>query len=225
MGGKFITFEGGEGSGKSTQARLLAEHLRQVGLTVIETREPGGSPFAERVRALILDPTTPAHAPLAEALLFNAARSDHLEAVIRPALALGHWVVCDRFTDSTRVYQGVAGGLGSATLDALERLVVGATTPDLTVLLDIDPADGLQRARLRRDAKAVATAASAMSPAVGAADAYEARGLAFHDRLATGFRALAASAPDRFEVVDASQPMDVIARQIREAVSRRLGVP
>jgi dTMP kinase len=149
MTGRFITFEGGEGSGKSTQARLLAAHLRSRGIAVVETREPGGSPFAEALRGFILDPATPAHAPLSEALLFTAARADHLDTTIRPALARGDWVICDRFTDSTRVYQGAAGGLADATLATLESLVVGATRPDLTVLLDLDAKTGLARARVR----------------------------------------------------------------------------
>ncbi len=213
MRGKFITFEGGEGSGKSTQARLLAEHLRALGRTVIETREPGGSPFAERVRAFILDPTTPPHAPLSEALLFSAARADHVAGTIRPALAAGTWVVCDRFTDSTRVYQGAAGGLSSDVLDELERIVVGPTRPDLTFLLDLDPASGLGRAQRR----AVATGAPT--------DAYEARDLAYHERLRRGFLDLARGSPGRLVVVDAGAAVHVIANQIRTHLAERLGAP
>jgi dTMP kinase len=212
MRGRFITFEGGEGSGKSTQARLLADHLRQAGRSVIETREPGGSPFAERLRALILDPTMPPHAPLSEALLFTAARADHLAATVRPALAAGSWVVCDRFTDSTRVYQGTAGGLSSEVLDALEALVVGETRPDLTFLLDLDPAIGLERARRRRTSSGMA-----------GTDGYETRGLAYHERLRSGFLALAASAPDRIVVVDGGAAPQAIAAEIRAAVAKRLG--
>lgn len=211
MRGKFITFEGGEGSGKSTQARLLAEHLRQTGVGVVETREPGGSPFAERLRTLILDPVTPAHAPLAEALLFTAARADHLAATIRPALDAGAWVICDRFTDSTRVYQGTAGGLSPQTLDTLEALVVGETRPDLTFLLDLDPAAGLARARSRTQVGA-------------AADGYEARGLAFHETLRAGFLALANAQPARFAVLDGAAPREALAGQIRDTVAARFGV-
>lgn len=212
MRGKFITFEGGEGSGKSTQARLLADHLRQAGQSVLETREPGGSPFAERVRGLILDPATPAHGPLSEALLFMAARADHLAATIRPALAAGSWVVCDRFTDSTRVYQGAAGGLPAEVLDTLEALVVGETRPDLTLLLDLEPAVGLERARQR-----------GASSGLAASDGYENRGLAYHERLRGGFLALAAREPKRVVVVDGGAAPEAIAGQIRAAVAKRFG--
>src|ERR1700674_3233425 len=147
--GKFITFEGGEGSGKSTQARLLVDRLKARGIDAILTREPGGSPFAEQVRALLLDPATPSHSALSEALLFYAARADHLDKTIRPALAGGRWVICDRFSDSTSVYQGVAGGLAGDALDALERMVVAPTRPKITFILDLAPAHGLARARAR----------------------------------------------------------------------------
>ena len=136
--GKFITFEGGEGSGKSTQARLLAERLRQRGLTVLVTREPGGSPFAEKLRDVLLDPATPAHSEMSEALLFYAARADHLETVIRPALKAGTWVVCDRFSDSTRIYQGTSGKLNPQIGNTLTKLLF-----DLTALIgnEIQSAD------------------------------------------------------------------------------------
>ncbi|MDX2159606.1 MAG: dTMP kinase [Hyphomicrobiaceae bacterium] len=217
MQGRFITFEGGEGSGKSTQARLLASYLRSTGLNVLETREPGGSPFAERVRALILDPATPPHAALSEALLFYAARSDHIIAAVRPALALGTWVVCDRFSDSTRVYQGAAGGLDTATLDRLEEIVVGSTVPDLTILLDIDPLHGLGRARSRQ--------AQSSSGAGMRADAYEGRDLAFHGKLRAGYLALAEREPGRFAVLDATLPVDDLAARVRQVVADRLGSP
>ncbi len=207
MRGKFITFEGGEGSGKSTQARLLAGHLRQAGLTVIETREPGGSPFAERLRAFILDPDLPPHEPLSEALLFYAARADHIAAVIRPALEAGAWVICDRFSDSTRVYQGAAGRLDQTVIDRLETLVVGATQPDLTLVLDLPPELGLARARSRG----------------AGTDGYEARDLAYHERLRAGFLALASRSGDRMCVVDGRQSIDAIAAAVRETVTNRLG--
>lgn len=199
--GLFITFEGGEGAGKSTQARLLAERLRALGREVVATREPGGTPFAERVRALILDADTPAHAPLAEALLFYAARADHLERVIRPALARGAVVICDRFSDSTEVYQCFAGGLAPAAFSAIEAAVVGAARPDLTLILDLDPAAGLARAAARGDL-----------------NAYDARAMAFHQRLRQGFLAIARREPDRCKVVDASQPVGVIASALWSAV-------
>lgn len=209
MRGKFITFEGGEGSGKSTQARLLAEALRAAGQVVTETREPGGSPFAERLRAFILDPSLPPHVPLAEALLFYAARADHIAAVIRPALEQGQWVICDRFSDSTRVYQGTAGALSPSTIDALEGLVVGPIQPDLTILLDVPPDVGLARARTRNSAT----------------DGYEARSLAYHERLRTGFLDLARNHPQRVLVLDGTEDRETIAATTRMAVRSRLGVP
>ena len=127
--GKFITFEGGEGSGKSTQARLLSEQLWRVGIHTFITREPGGSPFAEALRHVILDPNMPPHSSLSEALLFYAARADHLDNTVRPALNSGLWVICDRFIDSTRVYQGEAGGLPGDIIDTLNDMVVGADVP------------------------------------------------------------------------------------------------
>ncbi len=214
MRAKFITFEGGDGSGKSTQARRLAEHLGQSGREVVLTREPGGSPLAERLRQLILDPATPRHSPLAEALMFSAARADHLDATIRPALARGAWVISDRFADSTRVYQGLAGGLASETVDILERLVVGDTAPDLTLLLDIDPVVGLARVDRRRAGSDGADAAS---------DGFEARETEFHQRLRAGFLALARAAPQRIVVLDATLPPFDLSDKIRAIVAQRFG--
>ncbi|MFA5949727.1 MAG: dTMP kinase [Hyphomicrobium sp.] len=209
--GKFITFEGGEGSGKSTQAARLAEKLRLLGHDVVLTREPGGSPFAERLRRLLLDPETEPHSPLAEALLFYAARADHLERVIRPALATGSWVLCDRFSDSTRVYQGHAGRLSLVLIDQLERIVVRPTVPDLTIMIDLDPVIGLDRAAQRRGR----TAASAT-------DAYEGRNLAFHSLLREGFLAIAHAEPQRCVVIDGSQSTEAVAAVILAAVEARL---
>ena len=211
--GKFITFEGGEGSGKSTQAQLLADRLRGRGSDAVLTREPGGSPFAEQVRALILDPATAPHSALSEALLFYAARSDHLDTTIRPALAAGRWVICDRFSDSTRVYQGVAGGLAPAVLDRLESMIVAPTRPDLTLILDLPADAGLSRAADRRRANAVAGTQ---------ADAYEKRDLAFHERLRAGYAAIAKAEPQRCVLVDGTKPPDVIAAEVWAHVERRL---
>lgn len=211
--GKFITFEGGEGSGKSTQAQLLADRLRGRGRDVVLTREPGGSPFAEQVRALILDPGTAPHSALAEALLFYAARSDHLDTAIRPALAAGRWVICDRFSDSTRVYQGTAGGLEPTVLERLEGMIVAPTAPDLTLILDL-PADlGLARAASRRQSGAL----SPIQP-----DAYEKRDLAYHERLRAGYAAIARAEPQRCVLIDASRDRNDIAAEIWAHVKRRL---
>jgi dTMP kinase len=144
--GRFITFEGGEGSGKSTQARLLAERLKYAGIDTLLTREPGGSQFAEQLRDFILSGCTAPHPALAQALLFYAARADHLATVIVPALSRGQWVISDRFSDSTRAYQGAADGVPAADIEILDRLVVAASVPTLTVILDIAPEVGLARA-------------------------------------------------------------------------------
>lgn len=209
--GRFITFEGGEGSGKSTQARKLAERLRAAGIDVLLTREPGGSPFAEQVRGLLLGGTLAPHPPLAEALLFSAARADHLASAIRPALAGGRWVICDRFADSTRVYQGAAGGVPDAELDALERLVVGPTAPDLTLILDIEARTGLARATSRREA----IEGSEVDP-------FESRALAFHEKLRAGYLDIARREPQRCAVLSAMADADAIASEIWALVEARL---
>jgi dTMP kinase len=211
--GRFITFEGGEGSGKSTQVRLLADRLRGRGIDLVVTREPGGSPFAEQVRGLILDPATAPHSALSEALLFHAARSDLLDAVIRPALTAGRWVICDRFADSTRVYQGIAGGVAPAVVDRLEEIVVARTRPDLTLILDLPAEIGLARAAGRRRADA----------GMGAQpDAYEKRELAFHERLRAGYAAIAKAEPQRCVLLDGAGAADAIAAEIWGHVERRL---
>jgi dTMP kinase len=209
--GKFITLEGGEGAGKSTQARLLAERLRSVGRDVVLTREPGGTAFAEQVREFILASTTAGHGALSEALLFYAARADHLEKILRPALAAGRWVVCDRFSDSSRVYQSMAGDLPIETYLALEQIVVAPTVPDLTVVLDIGAEDGLRRATARHGANAQR-----------AADPYEGRGLDFHEQLRNGFLEIAKSEPQRCMVIDGAGAPEEIADLIWAAVVRRL---
>jgi dTMP kinase len=211
--GRFITFEGGEGSGKSTQARLLADALRARGVEPILTREPGGSPFAEQVRNLILDPGTAPHSPLSEALLFYAARADHLDRVIRPALVSGRWVISDRFSDSTRVYQVEAGGLPLDVFKAFELIVVKLTYPDLTFILDVPPEVGLSRATTRR-----------LAQALSGEDAYEKRDLAYHTRLREGFLAVAKAEPRRCHVVDATAPEEAIAAEVWAQVERRLTV-
>lgn len=212
--GRFITFEGGEGAGKSTQIARLAARLDDIGMRHIQTREPGGCPFAETARSILLDPQAAPKSALAQALLFYAARADHLELTIRPALADGAWVLCDRFSDSTRAYQGAAGGIDPATLAVVDHLVVGDTQPDLTILLDLDPKIGLARAHQRR----VATTPGSFI----AADTYESRHLDFHQRLRAGFLAIAKAEPDRVVVFDAFQNELMIADKIWHHVCTRL---
>ena len=211
--GKFITFEGGEGSGKSTQAHNLAGRLRAQGIEVVLTREPGGSPFAEALRTLILDPETPPHSALSEALLFYAARADHLDKTIRPALNAGAWVICDRFSDSTRVYQSEAGGLPGEVLDALEEIVVSPTVPDLTFILDLPAELGLGRAESRR----LSAPREPVEP-----DAYEKRELAYHWQLREAFAALAHAQPQRCVLIDATADEPAVADAIWGAVAARL---
>lgn len=210
--GIFITFEGGEGVGKSTQIKHLAAQLTKAGIAPLLTREPGGSPFAEMARGLLLDPKTAPQSTLAQALLFYAARADHLAVTIRPALSGGRWVLCDRFANSTRAYQGAASGVDAAAIAALDGLVVGSDRPALTILLDLDPKIGLARADRRR---------TAAPGAFIAADTYESRRLDFHQRLRAGFLEIAKHEPDRVAVIDAFQNELVIADQVWSHVTRR----
>jgi len=194
--GRFITLEGGEGVGKSTLQSALATRLAAAGLEVVTTREPGGTPLAESVRELALHPPHGNHwSPMAEALLMNAARSDHLDKVIRPALENGKWVICDRFADSTRVYQSVKGGVPIDVLKNFEEWVIGETQPDLTFVLDAPPSTTDARRVSRAQAK----------------DSFEARSGAFHAEVRAAFIDLAKSEPDRCRLIDASQPAAVVA--------------
>ncbi|RAI43449.1 dTMP kinase [Rhodoplanes roseus] len=209
MRGKFITFEGGEGSGKSTQAALLAGRLRTLGISVVLTREPGGSPGAEAVRHVLLSGAAKPLGAEAEAILFAAARADHLDQTIRPALERGAWVVCDRFVDSTRVYQGAVGKVESTVIRALERVTVGDTLPDLTIVLDLPAETGLARAAGRREG--------------GAVDRFEGEALAFHAALRDAYRVIAAAEPERCAVIDAAPPPPRIADEVWTVVCARLG--
>jgi dTMP kinase len=210
--GKFITFEGGEGAGKSTQARLLHNRLGGVGIKSLLTREPGGSPRAEAIREMLLSGKAKALGPTGEAVLFYVARDSHLELTIRPALARGTWVVCDRFHDSTRAYQGAAGGVPIAALDALERIIVGSTLPNLTLLLDLPAEEGLKRATER--AKAAGETGT---------DRFEAMSLRFHENLRREFLEIAQSEPERCVVINAGRPIDEVAEAVWAAVEQRLG--
>lgn len=208
--GRFISLEGGEGGGKSTQTARLAAALTAAGRTVVTTREPGGTPFAEEVRRVLLAGAVRRLGVEVEAMLFAAARADHVDRVIRPALAAGSVVVCDRFFDSSRVYQGEAG-CDRILLGALERVAVGETRPDLTLVLDLPAAEGLARAARR--------AGGAES---GPADRFEGEALAIHEARRAAFRALAAAEPERCVLIDASGPPDSVTRAIRAAVAGRL---
>jgi len=212
MPGRFITFEGGEGGGKSTQLRLLAEALRGRGLEVVTTREPGGSPGAEDIRALLVNGTIDRWDPTTEALLHSAARRDHLVKTVWPALGRGAWVLCDRFADSTLAYQGYGHGIAPDSIEALTRLAVGDFTPDLTLILDLPVELGLARAGSRATAE--------NHPAE---DRYERMGSAFHQRLRLGFLTIAGAAPDRCVVIDAGRPLDAVRADILAAVDLRLG--
>jgi dTMP kinase len=205
--GFFITLEGGEGSGKSTHAILLAEHLASIGGEVVVTREPGGAPDAEAIRGLLLGGETERWSPVAEALLAYAAREAHLKVTIRPALERGAVVVCDRFMDSTTAYQGHAGGADLKLLLSLERAIVGNERPQLTIVFDLDPVLGLERARQRDPGKA---------------DRFERKGLAFHQRLRAGFLEIARAEPGRCIVVDAARPKDEVEGIIWETVAARI---
>ncbi len=216
--GHFITFEGGEGAGKSTQVRRLAERLEALGHQVLVTREPGGSPFAETLRALLLDANTPPYDALAEALIFYAARADHLNKTIRPALHDGQWVLCDRFSDSTRVYQSLASTLPQSVCDQLDQIVVRDTQPELTIVMDIVPEEGLARAHARRQESASAS----QDGSVPDTDRYESRDLNYHRRLREGFLEIAKANPERCVVVNASLPVDDISELIWQNVKARL---
>jgi dTMP kinase len=211
--GAFISFEGGEGAGKSTQIARLATTLRaRSGRAVCVTREPGGSPRAEEIRTALLTGVAKPYGPFAEALLFSAARIDHLDQRIRPALSRGETVLCDRFIDSTRAYQGAAGGLDPAVVAALERVTVGPTRPDLTLILDLPPEAGLARAAAR----------GAGQGAGQGADRFEAEALDFHVRLREAFLAIARAEPARCVVIDAGRDPDSVESAIRATVASRL---
>ncbi|MGV1793742.1 dTMP kinase [Rhizobium sp. A37_96] len=208
--GLFVSFEGGEGAGKSTQIRRLAERLRERGHEVLVTREPGGSLGAEAVRHVLLSGAAEVFGTRMEAILFAAARNDHVEEVIRPALARGIVVLCDRFMDSSRVYQGVTGNLESDYIEALQRVAVNGVVPDCTLILDIPAEVGLERARKRASAAA-------------APDRFEKEEVQTHEKRREAFLDIAAREPARCHIIDAQQSEDDIATEIAGIVDKRLG--
>ena len=206
--GRFITLEGGEGAGKSTQAERLADHLKSVGLDVLLTREPGGSPGAEIIRHVLLSGAAKPLGAETEAVLFAAAREDHVKCAIEPALAAGKWVVCDRFADSTRVYQGALGKVDARFIRGLERVSIGDLAPDLTLVLDLPVDEGLKRLAQRR---------GAAKP-----DRFEAEDPEFHKRLRDAYLALARQEPERCVVIDANRSIRKIGKEIWSVVETRL---
>jgi dTMP kinase len=210
MAGRFITFEGGEGAGKSTQIARLQHRLEQLGQPTLVTREPGGSPYAEEIRSFILSGQAKRFGPLTEALLFAAARIDHLDKTILPALKSGTHVLCDRFADSTRAYQGSLGNVDIALIEDLERITLKGARPDLTLILDLPAETGLARAGERRASKGEGT------------DRFEKEDISFHRSLRQAFLAIAHSAPDRCVVIDGDQAPDEVEAAVWAAVRERL---
>jgi dTMP kinase len=205
--GRFISFEGGEGSGKSTQIKKLAERLETAKLRALITREPGGSPGAEVIRHLLLSGMGKLLGPEAETLLFAAARDDHVRTVIQPALNQGTWVLCDRFSDSTRVYQGRVGNVAPELLNAMERVTIGDLKPDLTIILDVPVEIGLKRAAARRGN--------------AAPDRFESEAIEFHQKLRDGYREIAAAEPQRCVLIDASADPNTVAASVWTALRDR----
>lgn len=208
---RFITFEGGEGAGKSTQIRLLASWLEEQGVTVHLTREPGGSKGAELIRGLLLKGEVDRWLPISEALLLAAARADHIERTIKPALARGEWVLCDRFYDSSIAYQGAGGGLGIERVREIQKIAFGTMQPDVTVILDLPVERGLGRALAREGAK------SDME------DRFERMDRSFHETLRQAFLDIARDEPSRCQVIDADRDIDSIQADIRHLIAKRFG--
>ncbi len=210
--GVFISFEGGEGAGKSTQIRLLAERLTSLGRAVVVTREPGGSAGAEAVRHVLLSGAAEPFGVGMEVLLFAAARNDHVEEIIKPALAEGSIVLCDRFMDSSRVYQGTAGGLAPDFISTVERVAVDGTIPDLTLIFDLDALEGLQRVKARSPEQALA----------GTPDRFEKDDIAVHEARRAAFLKIAEAEPERCRVIRADDAPEAVAEAVWQAVSSLL---
>lgn len=211
--GRLITFEGGDGVGKSTQIRTLQTRFEALAVPVLATREPGGTERAEAIRGCLLTGRAAPYGTFAEAALFAAARADHVDRLIRPALARGTIVLCDRFIDSSRVYQGVLGGIASDRLDLLERAATGALRPDLTIVLDLPLDLAMQRAAVRR------------AEAHASTDRFEGEGARYQARVLSAFREIAAAEPGRCILVDASLSADAVAVAVWDAVTARLAGP
>ncbi|MEA1942932.1 MAG: dTMP kinase [Pseudomonadota bacterium] len=209
MRGKFLTLEGGEGAGKTTLIRTLESWLKDRGIEVVMTREPGGTPGAEQLRDILLKGATDRWSPVTEALLMYAARVDHVERLIEPALARGAWVISDRFADSTMAYQGTAGGVPVERIRQLHAAALGDFNPDLTLILDLDPRTGLERTVSRGED----------------ATRFERFDADFHARLRQAFLDIAAHEPERCMVLDAGEPPEAVAAAARAAIENRLGVP
>ena len=210
--GKFITLEGGEGTGKSTHAHRLRLRLEKAGHKVVETHEPGGTPGGEIVRHLLKSGAVEPLGAFAEAVMIAAARDDHVTQLIRPALKQGQWVVCDRFCDSTKAYQGAGGGVDDKLLRSLERITVGETLPDLTLILDVPVKIGLERAKARGEEGGKG------------ADRFEKESLAFHDRLRRAFIKIAEENPERCVVIDATGDKKAVAKAIWDCVRERMNL-
>lgn len=206
--GKFITFEGGEGSGKSTQSKLLVEYIQNQGIEVVHTREPGGTEGAEAIRSLLVNGEPGRWDSVTEVLLLAAARRDHVMRKIRPSLESGTWVICDRYVHSTIAYQGYGHGLGLDFITMISNMTIGRVLPCLTFFLDINPMDGLKRAHSRNAGE----------------DRFENMDIAFHETLQHGFRSMAAAEPERMMAIDASQSIEAIQQQIIDTVSKKFNL-
>jgi dTMP kinase len=213
MKGTFITFEGIEGSGKSTQIALLANYLTAKGVRHVLTREPGGTPIGDQVRKILLDPSNRSLDPAAELLLYAASRAQHLREIIIPALANGTTVLCDRFSDATLAYQGYGRGLDIGMIRSLDLIVTAGMCPDLTLLFDIEAASGIARARGRNNSRGLEAEAR-----------FENEELAFHERVRQGYLTLVMQEPDRIRVVDASPPAEAVQAKVRQIIDERLRI-
>jgi dTMP kinase len=206
--GRFITFEGGEGAGKSTQVARLGAQLTAQGIEILTTREPGGAPGAMEIRRLLVEGAVDRWEPFSELLLHNAARHEHVQKAIAPALAAGTWVICDRFADSTMAYQGYAQGVDRQTVSLVNKAAAGAVWPELTIILDLPVTDGLARAQARPDSE----------------DRYERMGTDFHERIRAAFLDIAKAEPARCAVIDAAADVDQVAAQVWDTVRARLSI-